>query len=145
MNLGAGSGFTVETWINPSEIATAHPVFEWGRVNNNWGVHFWISVALLGGGQGSLYANLNDTGGGTHNFSSTPGRVLLNAWTHVALTYDKASGVAKMYCNGTNVATATLGSFTPQTTSPLHLGYRPYDNTRFAGLLDEPAIYSRAL
>ena len=50
-----------------------------------------------------------------------------------------------MYCNGTNVATATLGSFTPQTTSPLHLGYRPYDNTRFAGLLDEPAIYSRAL
>jgi uncharacterized repeat protein (TIGR01451 family) len=145
VNLGASSGFTVETWINPSEVASAHPVFEWGRVNNNWGVHFWISVGLLGGGQGSLYANVNDTGGGSHNFSSTPGRVPVNAWSHVALTYDKTSGVAKMYCNGTNVATATLGNFTPQTTAPLHLGYRPYDNNRFAGLLDEPAVYSRAL
>lgn len=145
LNVGANAGFTVEAWIYPTDIASAHPVFEWGRVNNNWGVHFWISVNLAGGGSGSLYANVADTGGGGHSFSSAPGRVPANVWTHVALTYDKASGVGKMFCNGTNVATATLGSFTPQTTSPLHLGYRPYDNTRFAGMIDEPALYSRAL
>ncbi len=145
MHVGAASGFTVEAWINPTDIASAHPVFEWGRVNNNWGAHFWISVTTGGGGAGSLFANIADTGGTSHYFSSTPGRVTANVWSHVAMTYDKASGVAKMYAHGTNVATATLGSFTPQTTSTLHLGYRPYDNTRFAGLIDEPAVYSRAL
>ncbi len=145
LNLGTNSGLTLETWIKPSDVAGAHPLFEWGRVNNAFGLHFWISVNLLGGGAGSLYANLVDTAGTAHNFSSTPGWVAPNAWMHVALTYDQASGIAKMYCNGTNVATATLGTFTPQTTSPLYLGYRLYDGTRFAGLMDEPAIYDRAL
>ena len=145
LNVGVSSGLTIEAWIKPSSLTTARPLLEWDRANNNWGLHFWISVAALGGGQGSLYANLMDTAGATHNFSSSPGLLASNDWSHAALTYDKATGVAKLYCQGTNVATATLGSFTPQTSTALNLGLRPYDGTRFSGLMDEVSIYSRAL
>jgi hypothetical protein len=71
----------------------------------------------------------------------------------VALTYDKASGVATLYCNGSVVLQQVLGSFTPQTTFDIYLGKRPLTrgetfssgSLTFAGLLDEAAIYNRAL
>jgi len=66
----------------------------------------------------------------------------------VALTYDQASGVGTIYCNGAVVVRQNLGSFTPLTTYNLYLGRRPpggSDTYTFAGLLDEPSLYNRAL
>ena len=66
---------------------------------------------------------------------------------HVALTYDKGSGIANLYWNGSVVATANLGSFTPKTSTDLLLGSRitPTGNLYFSGALDEISLYSRAL
>ena len=62
------------------------------------------------------------------------------------MTYDKTSGVAKIYCNGQAVAVQNMGMFTPQTSFNLYLGNCPdSQNVAFAGLLDEAAIYNRAL
>ena len=44
---------------------------------------------------------------------------------HVALTYDKTTGVATIYCNGAVVGSGNLGSFTPLTSYNLYLGRRP--------------------
>ena len=65
-----------------------------------------------------------------------------------ALTYDKASGEAVIYCNGVIVAQATVGTFMPGTSYDFCLGARispPDERSFFAGLMDEFSLYNRAL
>jgi hypothetical protein len=88
-----------------------------------------------------------DSGGSQHLIYTTSAVVATNVFRHVALTYDKDSGVATLYCNGAIVLQQTLGSFTPQTTYDLYLGQRPLSGgtIEYAGLLDEVSLYNRAL
>ena len=56
---------------------------------------------------------------------TSPGGILsTNSFQHVALTYDKGSGLAVIYLNGAMVISNNWGSFTPQTTYPLNIGRR---------------------
>jgi len=153
LNIGAGNGFTLEAWINPTDVAQTHALFEWND-STWWGVHFFIAPGqpTYGSsgpaGPGQLYANIVDSAGGWHQLGSPGGVVASNVFQHVALTYDKASGVAKIYRNGQIVSQTTLGSFTPLTTYNLYLGRRQAPSNEagsFAGLMDEPSIYNRAL
>ncbi len=143
LNVGAGNGFTVEAWIYPSNVVNLGPLFEWNNGVGGWGVHFYVGAA----GPGSLLANLVDTSGNWHQISSPNGVVSSNAFQHVALTYDKTSGLATIYRNGTIVAQQALGVIQPLTTFDLYLGRRVSgaDYYTFSGLIDEPAIYNRAL
>jgi alpha-tubulin suppressor-like RCC1 family protein len=155
LDVGSGGGFTLEAWINPVDVTQSEPIFEWDN-GVWWGVHFHISPGqpTTGspgpGGPGQLYANIVDTGGGWHQMGSAAGVVTSNVFQHVALTYDKASGVATIYCNGQIVSQTGLGSFTPQTAAPynLNLGRRQASGDTifsFAGRIDEPSVYNRAL
>ena len=146
LNVGAGAGLTIECWIKPSDVAKNHALVEWNS-GSGLGSHFWISViAPDGNGPGCLYANLIDTSGNRHSFTTAGNVVNTNVFQHVALTYDQASGVGVIYYNGTAVATQNLGSFTPQTSYGLQLGDRITDpNSFYRGLLDEVSLYSRAL
>ncbi len=155
LDVGGGGGFTLEAWINPTDVMQTHPLFEWNSATW-WGVHFHISPGqpTTGSpgpaGPGQLYANIVDSNNNCHQLGSSAGVVATNVFQHVALTYDKASGVATIYCNGQIASQTTLGSFTPLTSSPynLNLGRRQAPNNEvvsFAGLMDEPAIYNRAL
>ena len=152
LNVGTGVGLTVEAWIRPADVSRARPIVEWNSVEGAvpYGVHFWTSEpSPFGAGPGCLYANLIDaSGGGNHSFSSAGDLLTTSAFQHVALTYDKTSGVATIYLNGSAVAVQDLGSFTPQTSSDLYLGYRPAGapaGTRYVGQEDEVSLYSRAL
>ena len=151
LDVGNGTGLTFDLWINPAEISTARPVIEWNDGAVVEGVHLWMSADFGEGGQGpgSLFVNLKDTSGTHHIFSSAPGVLAANVWQHVAVTYDKTSGVAKIYLNGTIVAQQTLGTnFTPQTATDLYLGYRPVGTLggrRFLGNMDEVELFNRAL
>jgi hypothetical protein len=149
LNLGASNGFTLEAWIYPSNIITKQPLFEWNDGGGGWGVHFYIDPLSFGAGAGALYANVVDSSGGWHQIHSAGGAVASNVLQHVALTYDKSTGVARLYCNGAMVAQQTLGSFTALTTFDFYLGRRvsgaPGDIYTFAGLIDEAAVYGRAL
>ena len=149
LDVGNGSGLTLEASINPTDVTQDHPLFEWNNTNS-WGVHFHIAPGQpfnVSPGPGELYANVVDSNGGWHQLSSSSGVVSSNIFQHVALTYDKASGVATIYCNGHIVSQQNLGSFTPLTSYNLYLGHRPTpnDTVNFAGLMDEPAVYNRAL
>src|SRR6185436_3696495 len=75
------------------------------------------------------------------------GVILSNVWQHVALTYNKSSGVARLLRNGEIVMQSNVGIFTPETTYNLFLGRRPAGNSAmsYTGLLDEVAIYDHAL
>jgi alpha-tubulin suppressor-like RCC1 family protein/Zn-dependent metalloprotease len=151
LNVGTNSGFTLETWICPTNvnIYPPHPIFEWnqGFSGGGAGVHLWIDHA-----SGYLFANVMDTGNNSHEMWSTTSVIVTNQFQHVALTYDRASGTARLYANGVIVGQANMGSFTPQTSYNLYIGRRPSDHPGdstygnfFGGIIDEPSIYNRAL
>ena len=150
LDVGVGSGFTLEVWINPSDVEQTHPLLEWND-GTFWGVHFHIAPGQPfndNPGPGELYANIVDSGGGWHQLSSPGGTVLSNVFQHVALTYDQASGLATIYRDGQIVGQGNLGSFTPLTSRDLYLGRRVAPSGEacsFAGLMDEASIYNRAL
>jgi hypothetical protein len=150
LNVGEGEGLTILAWIKPENLRSANQwLAGWEAGPHVLGSMLKLSQSqsLFGRGTGCLFANLVDVNGTSHCFSST--RILQNkVFQHIALTYDKTSGVAVFYCNGVVVAQQNLGPFTPQTTYPLVVGACPYNDgleNSYAGLLDELAVYNRAL
>ncbi|HSH14416.1 MAG TPA: LamG domain-containing protein, partial [Verrucomicrobiae bacterium] len=152
-DLGLSSGMTIEAWINPTDVGQERPIVEWNDNSNagpqfGVGTHFWLSVPFLEGGPGSLWGNFVDVAGVNHQISTEPGLVVPDTYQHVALTYDRLTGVAAIYLDGVQVASTNLGSFTPQTSTDLYLGYRPNGvaaGQRFIGGLDEVGLFDRAL
>jgi hypothetical protein len=143
LDVGAGGGFTIEGWFNVADTY-AHPIVEWNS-GTTFGVHLWANFAN-GPESGALFANVRDTGPVDHTFASSGGLFVPGVLNHVALTYDKTSGNAYIYLNGTQVASiSSLGSITPLTSYDLYLGARVSDGTLWAGLLDEFSLYNRAL
>ncbi|HJT81552.1 MAG TPA: LamG-like jellyroll fold domain-containing protein, partial [Chthoniobacterales bacterium] len=146
LNVGTGSGLTVEAWIKPTDL-TERPIAEWNSATSStsWGAHFWTNVSFSGlGGPGCLYANLKDINNVDHFFFSPTGLLTTTTWQHVAVTYDRTLGSAKLFLNGVAVASANFGNFIPNTASDLYLGSRP-GGASYSGLMDEPALYNRAL
>src|SRR6266568_1074808 len=150
LNVGAGSGLTIEGWIKPADLSVSRPLFEWDNsLGQSFGTHFWSSANSVSSVlPGALFANIVDTANNYHIVESAGGILNTNQFQHIALTYDKTTGVATIYYNGTVVATQNLGIFTPQTSGPLYLGER-HDGEGagkvFQGLMDEVAVYKRPL
>ena len=93
-----------------------------------------------------------DMAGHYHVLKSPSGSVVTNGFQQVAVTYDKSTGAGLLYLNSQVVAQAQWQTFAPKTEGDLWISYRPGAhpndptyNTFFAGLLDEIAIYNRAL
>jgi|SRR5579883_3464784 len=139
LNVGAGGGFTIEAWVSPADLAP-RPIFEW-NTGTQFGVHLWSSVTAAG----TLYADIQDVNGVNHTFESSPSILVPNLLQHVALTYNKSSGMATIYLNGIQAAQSQVGSVTAQTTYDLWLGARYTGGTRWSGLMDEVSLYNREL
>jgi hypothetical protein len=139
LDVGSRGGMTVEMWIRPVSVSPA-PLAEWST--NLTGAHFWIGGFDI---PGNLFINLIDTSGAYHTLMTGGGVVNVNEWQHVAFTYDKSTGVANIYRNGNQVASTSMGSFTPRTTADLYLGVRTFTGHRFNGRMDEVGLYDRAL
>ncbi len=148
------NGFTIEAWINPSNVVQSQPLIEWqGGINNE--LMLWISIppSFGGGGQGSLVLDLADIGNG--EISTPAGMIQPNVWQHVAATFDKTSGNASVYIDGTLICQTNFGSQLPATSQTVWFGYDPASTNlssrafgaqyRYAGEMDEVQIYNRAL
>jgi hypothetical protein len=154
LDVGTGDGFTVMAWIKPFNLAEQqrNPIFEWNNGDSSqtktWGVHLCMMRPYENGlGAGNLWASVHDTDGQEHLISARGGTLAANIFQHVALSYDKVSGIARLFCNGTIVAEQNLGHFTPQTSYDFYIGQRPAGDVScsFSGLMDEVGIYNRAL
>lgn len=144
-DLGQAAGFTIETWVNPTDLSADGPIAEWGPRNAiSGGMHFWTGYPYAG----CLYANIVDTSGNLHGIN-TDGGIVQDQFQHVAVTYDKESGVARLFINGLVMKEMDLGKFTPETREDLYIGFRPGSVTAGAktyfGVIDELSIYNRAL
>jgi hypothetical protein len=152
LNVGLGGGLTTEVWINPLDFSF-QSICEW---NQNGSYNSGFSGGQIGAhlelneynADGSLWGNLIDTSGNAHVINTAGGVITTNVWQHVAMTYDKSSGVAVLYRNGVAAAMANLGTFTPQTSSDFFMGRRPagpFAGLYFNGKMDEVSLYNRAL
>lgn len=150
LDVGAGSGFSVESWINstsynPYNPSQVYPIVQWLDAGNKVGTVLF--KAIPGGG---LELWMVNPANGLAYYLDTPAGMSLivpNVWQHVAFTYDENSGVASLYVNGVQMAQGNLGSFRPTTTGDFYIGqYRSGGNYwRFAGLLDEVSVYNMVL
>ena len=152
----AVSNLTLEGWIFPTDIGQPQPIIEFGGSRQDAGISLWINTT--GGSSlvpGALFAGCRDQSRAGRNaigVTSAPGIVPLNQWTHVAFTFDTVTRTATLYCNGVQVGTDTSPApLAPQGFMQVNLGYRDVNSNdimrgcRFTGLLDEIAIYNRAL
>jgi len=136
LDIGASAaGFALECWVNPAN-GTAYPLMEWSSGGGS-GVHIWANLY----DPGTVYFNW-DSGGNT--LLSAPNLIPAGAWHHVAVTYDKLSGMSRLYINAVEVATRNVGSVRALTTSSLTLGHRA-GGASMQGKLDEVSLYSRPL
>ncbi len=138
-SLDLTTGMTVEAWVNPASVGGDNPVI------------------LKDAGSYSLYANsaISGTPAGLVDLGSSngtgyvfgPARLPLNAWTHLAATYDGAT--EKLFVNGVQVdSEAHTGSIEVNTGNPepLYIGGSSSGwGPSFAGTIDEVRIYNRAL
>jgi hypothetical protein len=145
LDLGAGDGFTIMAWIKPTQIDGIHPLFAWTDslpINCSIGQRPYES--------GVLMACITD-GEGNRFLTTHPGVLAGGVFQHIALTFDKASGLGTWYLNGVIVAqrrltgqvTGTKGDFW---ISRIDRSPGNWSTDRaYAGLMDEIAIYNRAL
>ena len=146
-------GLTLSAWIKPTTVDNFHPLLEWrSAATTPQGLGVQLSLGQNAKSQGQLAANLVDTAGNSHSLVSPTDAVVCDHFQHVAVSYDKASGVGVLYLDGRVVAQHTWKSFIPKTKGDLWIGFRPAPhansiayNSFFAGALDEVAIYNRAL
>src|SRR4029077_3344879 len=93
LDVGTGNnGFTIECWIKPSDLSVRHPLVEWNN-GSTWGVHMYVSQGWYDVRLGNIMANIQDTSGGWHPLVSDAGLLTTSAYQHVALTYNKTSGM----------------------------------------------------
>jgi concanavalin A-like lectin/glucanase superfamily protein len=136
------TSITVEAWVKPNIVpALADVVTKWGFDAT---IDSYFLGLLNSGGAVVVVGAIGDGATGDSGFSG--GTVTLSAWNHIAMTYDAASGVNRLYLNGVSVSQRVRANGIYPTTSRVFIGREDSTNNRFFnGLIDEPTVYSRAL
>ena len=143
-NLRFTDAMTIEAWINPASVGGTYNniVSKWDWPGANAQVSYTTAVnsdGKFGFGvcnDGSCPASSSGT---VLSTSSPPA----NQWTHFAATYDGSA--MRIYVNGVlENQTDYSGGIFPGS-SDLIIGAALPGLSPFAGLIDEPAVYNRAL
>ena len=130
------NAFTIQLWVNPDVLETAHLVFRVKTYRIQMG-----STAFGGFVRGSGSPSPAWQGAWSSDIAPST-----NVWYHIVLTF--ASSVTKLYVNGSNVATtSTSGYTTNQTTQFVGIGDKAQTtvNLPFNGQIDEFAFWNEAL
>ncbi|MEN3356580.1 MAG: hypothetical protein V7637_562 [Mycobacteriales bacterium] len=130
------TGMTVEAWVRPASTSGWRSVLTKERAGG-------LSYALYGyansGKPPAVYGNTGGSDVGASAGSALP----LNAWSHLAGSYDGST--LRLYVNGAQVATQSLSGPLLTSTAPLRIGGNSVWGEYFSGLIDEVRVYNRAL
>ncbi|HEV7860890.1 MAG TPA: FG-GAP-like repeat-containing protein [Pyrinomonadaceae bacterium] len=134
------NGLTVDAWINPTAPGVAdNPILVKGNLSSANSQPYSILFVNAGAGDNRIIFRVGNNS--TFDSLVSNGNVLLNTYTHIAVTYDGTT--MSLYVNGALDAskTTTIGTLN-QNSLPLSIGGGAAD---FAGAVDELEIYNRAL
>jgi hypothetical protein len=132
-SLNPTAGMTVSAWVQPTVAQSS-----WRAIVQKEADAYFLHAS----GDGPLRPAGGGTFVGNVNHASAPTAIGVNAWTHLAVTYDGTT--VRLYVDGTQVATRVAGGAIQSTTQPLWIGSNSYGEN-FVGLIDEVRVYSRAL
>jgi concanavalin A-like lectin/glucanase superfamily protein len=101
-----------------------------------------LVYALYAGSQAGVPYGIAYTQSAEHQ-AKAGSALPLNAWTHLAATYDGV--IVRLFVNGVQAATASAAGTMPNSTGALRLGGNAVWSEWFGGLIDEVRVYNRAL
>lgn len=136
-NLRMTSGGTISAWIYPRTLGENG----YGRIVDK--------TTLTDGTNGYLFdVNTNNTiafqAGSTAQITSSTNAITLNAWNHVAVTFDSSG--RKLYANGVLVGSDATATLPPNVAGAVRIGNRAGATDRtFDGYIDDVRFYNRVL
>ncbi len=138
-SLDLTTAMTLEAWIKPGDIGNYRQIVSKFGSSGNYSYQFGLAPS------GNLRVDISGTGTAYDNLATTTAPIIVNAWNHVAATFN--AGVLNLYVNGIQAVQAKTSTITALkvSTTPLNLGRDPSGVQYFNGLTDEVAIYKRAL
>jgi uncharacterized protein (TIGR03437 family) len=147
-DLLTATGMTFDLWIKPTFTQEReYPIVDFSNLGGLKGIIFGINYSAARGG--TFYVAINDTNGVEHLLSSPDNSVANGVFQHLTATYDRATGVAKLYVNGVEKVSQTLGGFTARYALALYIGRFAAaglnSSIRFAGIMDELEVLARAM
>ncbi|HXU75292.1 MAG TPA: LamG-like jellyroll fold domain-containing protein, partial [Methylomirabilota bacterium] len=146
LDIGPGQDFSLEAWIQPRTNVTSYGVVTvlGKRYAQEYTKGYEVYLQ-----DGKLALQLADASG-AENFASSGPDLRDGLFHHIAITVDRQSSTGgKLYVDGAVVLTFNptghLGDLSNP--DPIRIGNHPtsYLNCFFKGIIDEPAIYKRAL
>ncbi len=129
----AANDFTIETWIKPMGSATSRVMF--AQLNSN----SFVSILLNTSNVPYLYV-YNGNANGLNTTNALP----LNQWTHLACTWEAATGTISIYFDGVLQTTGAGGSSSLSTDGTFAIGGKSNGSQLFQGELDEFRIWDVA-
>ena len=134
-SLNVSAAMTLQAWVFPSATQSG-----WRTILQREVDAYSLNAS---NDAGPLFPAGGGIFGGSGTWISGTSASPVNAWTHVALTYDGAT--LKLYVNGVQAASQARTGAVQTNTNPLRIGGNiPYGEF-FQGLIDEVRVYNRAL
>src|SRR5437899_790336 len=125
---------TLEAWVFPTATPTS-----WRAIVDKTVDGYYLMASTDQGNRPSVGGTW--VGGNQNTFG--PSVLAVNAWTHLAATFDGAT--VRLFVNGAQVASQAQTTPLATTTGTLQIGGDSYPNEFFAGRIDEVRIYNGAL
>jgi len=134
-SLNLTSAMTLAAWIEPTASQSG-----WRTIVQRETDSYALNAS---NSNGPLRPSGAGTFGGAFQWVSGPSANPVNAWTHVAVTYDGTT--LRLYVNGTQVASTAAAGTIESSTNPLWIGGNSPYGEYFQGLIDEARVYNRVL
>jgi hypothetical protein len=131
-----GENFTLEAWVKPFSFPNAAPSVLRSDFNMFGGARYLLALTS----DSEVHCNIGFNVGG----NPAGGHVPLNAWSHVACTYDGT--ITRAYVDGVEVAAAVRTGTRQCCARDLFMGREEmFTDRNFDGLIDEARVYDRVL
>lgn len=136
----AGTGLTVLAWFTADSFGDDHFV---SKTNGTGLSNFYWTLGLGSSTEIKTHLKINGT---TYEFKPSVSTMSAGVWYFIALTYDGST--IRVYRNGAQVGSMSQsGTLTTDTSVAVALGNLPSGagDRAFDGVLDEPAVFDKAL
>jgi hypothetical protein len=134
-SLDLAGAMTLSAWVRPSALGSSWRTVLVKEQPGNL-VYALYANAENGRPSGHVFA-------GSDQFAVGSAPLALNAWSHLAATWD--GSLLRLYVNGTQVGSRSLTGTMPASSGALRIGGNTVWPEWFAGVLDDVRVYDRAL
>ncbi len=135
-SLDLTTGMTLEAWVYPT-VLTGYRTVLMKEIPGE------LAYCLYAHDNAPRPAAYINTGGGPDPTTAGLAALPVNAWTHLAATFDGA--VLRLFVNGAEVSSRAAAGTLTQSANPLRIGGNSVWGEYFQGRIDEIRVYNRAL